>query len=142
MTAWRWPLLLLAVLAVATPARASTVLMFRTPSGNIGCVFESGLSAATAASIRCDIRTKLYPALRRPAGCDLDYGDSFEVGRTGRARPVCHGDTAIDPRSRVLGYGHTWQRSGLTCTSRMNGLTCSNRTGHGFFLSRLRWRIF
>jgi hypothetical protein len=130
------------VLAVAAPARASTVVMFRTPSGNIGCVFASGLSGTRAASIRCDIHTKRYQAPRRPASCDLDYGDSFEIGRIGRARPVCHGDTAIDPRSRVLGYGSTWQRSGLTCTSRTNGLTCSNRIGHGFFLSRQRWRIF
>ena len=142
MTAYRWPLLAVLVLAVAAPARASTVLMFRTPSGNIGCVFASGLTATTAASIRCDIRSKQYPAPRRPASCDLDYGDSFEVGRSGRARPVCHGDTAIDPRSRVLGYGKTWERSGLTCTSRTSGLTCSNRVGHGFFLSRQRWRVF
>src|SRR3954453_9091640 len=121
MTACRWPLLLLVALAVTAPAGASTVLMFRTPSGNIGCVFESGRSSGTASSIRCDIRSKQYRAPRRPASCDLDYGDSFEVGGTGRARPVCHGEPAIDLRSRVLGYGGTWQPSGVTCTSRMNG---------------------
>jgi hypothetical protein len=139
MIACRRPLLAVLVLAVASPASASTVLTFRTPSGNIGCLFASGPQAA---SIRCDIRSKLHPALRRPANCDLDYGDSLELGRTGRAQPVCHGDTAIDPHARVLAYGRTWERSGLTCTSRKDGLTCSNRSGHGFFLSRQRWRAF
>jgi hypothetical protein len=142
MTIWRWLMLGTLVLAVAAPAHASTVSMFRTPSGNIGCVYASGLPGAKVPSIRCDIRSRLHPAPRRPGNCRLDYGDSFEIGQTGRTRLVCHGDTAIDPRSRVLGYGRTWQRGGLTCTSRTDGLTCSNRTGHGFLISRQRWRVF
>jgi hypothetical protein len=137
---------LLAVMLAASfggaAASASTVISFRMPSGNIGCVFSAGLPVAAKPTIRCDIRSGLKPRPRPPAGCDLDYGDSVELSRTGRASLVCHGDTAIDPRARVLGYGHTWRRNGLSCTSRDVGLTCSNRSGHGFFLSRQRWRIF
>jgi hypothetical protein len=132
----------LSVAAAAPVALASTVLLFRTPSGNIGCVFSAGLAGAGAPTVRCDIRSRLRPEPRRPKRCRLDYGDSIEVSRTGRASLVCHGDTAIDPHSRVLAYGRTFRRDGVACTSRRTGLTCRNRSGHGFFLSRERWRRF
>jgi uncharacterized protein DUF6636 len=131
----RFAAILLVSLAVAPAARARTVVVgFRTPSGNIGCMFGSGFGGAP--SLRCDIRSGLKPLPPRPKGCDLDWGDSFELRTTGRASVTCHGDTAIDPRSRVLRYGSTWKRAGFKCTSRMVGLRCRNRSGHGFFLSR------
>lgn len=60
------------------------------------------------------------------------------MGLTGRPFVTCHGDTAIDPRSRVLRYGATWKKGGFVCTSKRAGLRCRNRGGHGFFLSRRR----
>jgi hypothetical protein len=43
----------------------------------------------------------------------------------------------------VLRYGATVRSgSGMACTSRRRGLTCSNRRHHGFFLSRQSQRIF
>ena len=131
-----------AALGVASARSASVVISFRTPTGNIGCVFSAGLTGSETPTVRCDIRSRLHPEPRRPKRCPLDYGDSVEVSRLGRAILVCHGDTAIDPRSRVLRYGHTWQRDGLSCTSRFDGLTCTNQSKHGFFLSRQSWRIF
>ena len=126
---------LLVVSAVlASSAAASVVIQFRTPSGNIGCAYSSGLGPGP--SLRCDIRTGLRPRPARPRNCDLDWGDSYELGPTGRATVVCHGDTAIDPRSRVLRYGSRWQRGAFTCVSKKTGLRCRNRSGHGFFLSR------
>ncbi len=129
-------------LLTALPASGSTIISFRTPTGNIGCVYSSGLTGAEKPTVRCDIRSRLQPEPRRPKRCPLDYGDSIEVSRLGRAILVCHGDTAIDPRARVLAYGQTWRRAGLFCTSRFDGLTCTNRSAHGFFISRQRWRIF
>ena len=127
--------------ARSAAASASVVIQFRTPTGNIGCVFSSGLTGAEQPTIRCDIRSRLRPEPQRPKRCPLDYGDSIAVSRLGPAILVCHGDTAIDPRSRVLQYGHTFRRAGLSCTSRFDGLTCTNRSGRGFFLSRQSWRI-
>jgi uncharacterized protein DUF6636 len=127
-----------ALVVVLTPsaAPASTVISFRTPSGNIGCVYASGLGPAP--SLRCDIRSGLRPRPPRPRGCDLDWGDSYDLGRTGRATVTCHGDTAILPRARVLRYGSSWTRSGFVCTSRVSGLRCRNASDHGFFLSKQR----
>jgi hypothetical protein len=122
-------------------AKQSGVGFFKTPSGNIGCVYASA-AAGIAASLRCDIRSGLKPKPGRPKGCDLDYGDSLEILKTGRTTVVCHGDTALDPRAAVLGYGKVWHRDGFTCSSKAVGLRCSNASGHGFFLSRERWFRF
>jgi hypothetical protein len=128
-------IVMLLLLSGTAPAAGSTVVAFRTPSGNIGCVYSSGLGSGP--SLRCDIRSGLKPKPRRPAGCvDLDWGDSYELGRTGRARVTCHGDTAILQNGRVLHYGATWSRGGFACSSRVSGFRCRNASGHGFFLSR------
>jgi hypothetical protein len=127
--------------AAAAPAKA-VIREFRTPSGNIGCVFSSGLDGAAAPTVRCDIRSRLRPAPKQPANCPLDYGDSVQVERSGHAILVCHGDTAIDPHARVLAYGHQFRRDGITCVSQTAGLTCTNASGHGYFLSRQSWRVF
>jgi hypothetical protein len=113
------------------------VEFFRTPSGNIGCIYNS-----SPQSLRCDIRTGLKPRPTRPASCDLDWGDSVSLGRTGRTKLVCHGDTVFGSDGRVMRYGTTWKRGPFTCTSRTIGLTCRNAAAHGFFLSRQRWRRF
>ncbi|MDQ2983832.1 MAG: hypothetical protein M3R70_07925 [Actinomycetota bacterium] len=121
----------------ASAAGSSVVISFRTPSGNIGCGYASGLGGPP--SLRCDIRSGLRPRPARPRGCvDLEWGDSFQMNRTGRAGVTCHGDTVIDPRARVLRYGSSWARDGFKCVSRTTGLRCRNRSGHGFFMSRAR----
>jgi hypothetical protein len=123
-----------AALALAGTAVADLAIPFRTPSGNIGCYYMS--SRSLQATLRCDIRSGLKPAPSKPKSCTLDWGDSYELAPTGRARFTCHGDSAIDPTSRILRYGTRWSRGGFTCTSRKAGLRCSNRSGHGFYLSR------
>jgi hypothetical protein len=60
-------------------------------------------------------------------------------GRSGVARP---GGNAASDFTSVLRYGHTWRWHGFRCSSRQTGLTCSNRSGHGFFLSRATQRLF
>ena len=80
-------------------------------------------------------------ALTSGAGL-LDWGFSLNMGRTSRARTTCAGDTALDPRARVLRYGSTWRQGPFSCTSRTAGLTCRNAAGHGWFMSRQRWRRF
>jgi hypothetical protein len=124
------------VFTVAGSAGASVVVSFRTPSGNIGCTFASGLGPSP--NLRCDIRSGLRPRPPRPRSCELDWGFGYSMGPTGRARVVCAGDTALVPRARVLRYGSRWSRAGFTCKSRAKGLRCANRSGHGFFLSRAR----
>ena len=129
-------LLVLAAGLTVTPAGGSVVRGFRTPSGNIGCIYDSSLGPAPY--LRCDIRSRLRPLPPRPARCDLDWGESYGMRSTGRVSITCHGDTAIDPRYPALRYGSTWRSGGFACDSQKAGLRCSNRSGHGFFLSKQR----
>ena len=123
-----------AALALGAPAQSPAFEFFRTPSGNIGCVY-----VARGRTLRCDILSGLRP---QPRGrCELDW-TGLTIASTGRARPQCAGDTAVDRRSPVVRYGRTWRRGGLTCLSTTSGLRCRNLSGRGFFLSRARWRIF
>lgn len=124
---------------LAAPASARDVIVvFRTPTGNIGCAYS--WFSGEPPYLRCDIRSGLVPRPPRPKGCDLDWGYGYELSATGRARTFCAGDTTLDPRARVLAYGARWSRGGFTCVSRTTGLTCRNRSGHGFLLSRVRSR--
>jgi hypothetical protein len=104
---------------------------FRTPSKNIYCGYGRPW-------LRCDISSGLKPKPQKPAGCDFDWGQTYLLSATGRVRLGCVSDSVFSPTSRVLPYGSRWSRGGITCLSKATGLWCSNRVGHGFFMSRQR----
>jgi hypothetical protein len=126
--------LTLLALALAAPAQA-VLVQFRTPTSNIGCVYSSE-PGRTGPYLRCDILSGLKPKPRRPNGCTVDWTFGFQMNRTGRARTVCAGDTAVNTHAKILRYGHKWTAGGFSCTSRRTGLRCRNRSGHGFSLRR------
>jgi hypothetical protein len=137
----RTPLFLvcaLVVLAVSAPAVSSTgFASFRLPSKRIGCMY--GALPGSTPSIRCDVLGDgLHP--RPKANCQGDWV-GLALGAKGRARPVCAGDTAVDPKSPILAYGKTWRRGPITCRSARDGLRCSSKAGHGFFLAREKWSV-
>ena len=128
------PLLTFAALAL-TGSSASLGVDFTTASRNIGCAGDSTF-------VRCDIRTTRAKPPPKPRSCKFDWGNAFELRQRGRARRLCYSDTVLGSR-RVLAYGKSVKLGRrITCTSRRSGLTCRNRDGHGFFLSRQRVRLF
>lgn len=130
----------LAALALPNLAAAEERESFRTPSGNIVCAYSD---EGNGASLRCDIRQMSNRPPPRPADCDTDWGDAFEVAAGARqAERICHGDAVAARPSRVLAYGETWRRSGFSCHSAPVGLTCRNDLGAGFELSRASQRLF
>jgi hypothetical protein len=92
--------------------------------------------------MRCDIGGGLRPLPPRPKSCDLDWGYGYEMSTFGKARTFCAGDTAHDPRAPILRYDLTWRKGPFTCVSQRIGLRCTNRSRHGFFLSRERSYTF
>jgi hypothetical protein len=126
------------LVALAVPAVSAGLgdpIDFTTPSRNIGCFGD-------ATFVRCDISQTRAKPPPKPRSCNFDWGNAFRLGQRGRARRICVSDSALGSR-HVLDYGRT-QRLGrrITCTSRRTGLTCRNRDGHGFLLSRARVRLF
>ena len=135
-------------LALGLPAAATARVTgaFKTPSGNIICGYDY---APGFSSIGCGIKSGLKPPIPPPAGGCIagDYSSKrISLNKTGRARPtVCAGDPGpflVEDRATVLGYGKTWMGRGVWCISMPAGLTCGNRSGHGFFMSRTRWRLY
>ncbi|MHB2168240.1 DUF6636 domain-containing protein [Alsobacter sp. R-9] len=130
---------LAAGLIAAAPASAqSSVNGFVMPSGNIYCLADDG----DGVFLRCDLKS-IARRPPRPRDCDLDYGTAFEVSDKDRpAARICHGDTVMDEGYPVLPYGASWTRFGFVCLSDMKGVTCRNRHGRGFFLSRATQTLF
>jgi hypothetical protein len=131
-----------------TPSKALRQGFLKTPSGNIQCDYSYG--GGTRGYVRCGVRSGLKPPEPRPAagcGTDAEYvGNRIVLQEHGRAQTEpCAGDAGPfgnPAAARVLRYGTTWTGGAMRCTSAVTGLTCRNRAGHGFFLSRERWRMF
>jgi hypothetical protein len=132
---------------LATPTGQASVRVasqyFETPSHNIACGWFAEGTKPSDTYLRCEIRSLLSPMPKRPPSCDVDWGYGMSIASTGGASVLCAGDTIRRQGSRsILAYGATWRRQGFVCTSAFVGLTCRNTSGHGFFLSRERWKRF
>ena len=121
-------------LAGGAAAGRSVFIPFQTPSKNIGCGFTDQPNF-----LRCDINSRLKP---EPASCEGEYGYAVGVKSTGRAYFLRVGDTVRVATARILTYGMSWRRAGISCSSTAAGLRCVNGGGHGFFLSRDRSYLF
>jgi hypothetical protein len=132
----------------ASAAGRSTVGFFQTPSHNIVCMYLFGGAAGSdEPAVDCGIKSGLKPPPRRITCTAGDPTSNFvDLGVTGRAvEPSCAGDPGPlvgEAGARVLAYGTTWRHGAVSCSSAVTGLTCRNRSGHGFFLSRAHSRRF
>jgi hypothetical protein len=102
---------------------------FQTPSHNIVCEADQNPNGSH----------ELHCVLFSASG--IRGQKTWSMKPTGRAN-VRNVVANIATEVPVLRYGRTWRWRGIACTSRRAGLTCRNRSGHGFFLSRARQRIF
>jgi hypothetical protein len=128
--------------AAAAPAKASkdVYYSFRMPSKNIFCAYVS--FSGEPRHLRCDIYSGIKPRPPKSSNPECRTGKSVGVNATGKASYLCVSDSVYNERARVLEYGTSWNRGGFSCRSRKAGLTCKNRSSHGFFLSRERSYLF
>jgi hypothetical protein len=137
----------LVALAVAAPALAVTTLPgFRSPSRNIRCF----RNAEPPGWLHCTIARSAYAArLTAYCGADpigVDWA-GFELGPTRKGNVACSGGVLYSPGSQrpsdtILAYGKTWRSGPFACTSRLSGITCRSRAGHGILVSRQSWRVW
>jgi uncharacterized protein DUF6636 len=126
-----------AAAGAATAAAASRA--FQSPSGNIACSIDDG------AFVRCEIKKRDWSPPPKPRTCQLDWGSGLVLSARGRPGILCAGDTIQPPPGhpyRVLPYGRSIRSGSITCASARTGVTCRNVRGHGFLLSRERYRFF
>jgi hypothetical protein len=138
--------LVLALAATGSAAAAKTPLPeIRSPSGNIRCLFVPGHPDV----LRCDIgRADYAKALQQRCitRATVDW-HGFELPAAGKGAVTCSGGILYSPDTQrptytTLPYGRSWSHGVFTCSSRMTGLTCRNRAGHGLFISRESWRAW
>jgi hypothetical protein len=123
----RLALAALVVLALPAGAYGSTFRQFRSPTGHIGCAFESG------------------GGLPRQVRCEWDGSNdiAYVLRPRGKTRVIKISDTVRDPHAKVLHYGRSLRFGRIKCTSRRTGMTCrSLRSGHGFTVSVQHQRRF
>jgi hypothetical protein len=138
-------LLVLGTGATASPSKAQAskdvYFEFRMPSNNIFCYY-SATTSPRSKTIRCDIMSNLKP---RPPSSGCTDGlrlKAAQVHPTGRASFPCVGDVVLNKSAYRLRYGKTLRRGGIACKSRKAGLRCTNKSRHGFFLSREHSYLF
>ncbi len=140
-------LLVVAVLVLATsaPALAADLPGFRSPSGNISCLFIPSGGGAPAALL-CKLAHADYAQAlqRRCKGLDW-HGFLLPAARKGAVN--CSGGILYNPTTQhpsyvTLAYGKTWRHKMFSCTVRLIGVNCSNPHGHGMFISRQTWRTW
>ena len=138
---------LLTTLFATSAGAASASSYFRTPSGNIVCGAFTG--PGYPALLECGVVSGLVPPPRRPgaSACrDDDFASSrIHLNATGRPYGFCSGDVGVLAEAGsapVLGYGKSLRAGPFSCASARTGLSCRNRSGHGFFLSRQAWHTF
>jgi hypothetical protein len=127
--------------ALAGPAFATAPLPgVRTSTHNITC-------AVTPLVLHCDIAQAAYRA-RLQQRCTapptrLDW-HGFELTHTGKGAVTCSGGVLVmgPVRYVTLRHGQTWRNGTYTCRSRLAGLTCTTRAGHGLSLSPASYRLF
>jgi len=129
---------LLALIGAGAASAQDRPIGFLTPSNNIACHFFADNGQGV---LRCDI-VNMEARPHRPADCERDYGQAFEMSAKGSANRICAGDTVMDPSLPVRAYGAVWQRTSLTCRSEQIGLTCFNAMQQGFSLARAEQKVF
>ena len=119
-------------------------LGFHMPSKQIHCLFVMSEGKTEPGGIACDINQSFVrrPVRPRPADCEYDWGQRFELGNDSDAGLECASDWVGSDDSPVLAYGTSMTRGNIKCSSEQTGLTCKNANGHGFFLSRQAQKLF
>ena len=130
---------------VFTPLAAETPVAFGSPSGRI---FRYTSDKAALICLMFDqnwSEAQLYSL--RPDGhgeCNLDQTPAFELPADGPPRlyKYCHGDVFWPAEHKfVLPYGYSLQNGEFSCLSEKSGMTCRNRSVHGFSMARAAYVI-
>jgi len=128
--------------SLASGSGAQVLPGFHSPTGNIQCYYNpKGLtSRGYSPALRCSLDQADYAA-KLQHRCEVGDWHGFTLTRTKMPLLYCAGGASGDrPVYVTLAYGAGWQRGPFSCTSRVTGVICRNRTGHGLFISRQTFR--
>jgi hypothetical protein len=140
---------ILVAAATASATSATRIPGFHSPTGNIKCLYIPGSRAPSTllcTIARADYAKTLQARCMSPNGAGVDW-HGFTLGSTRKGTVSCSGGILYNPQTQRpsyvnLPYGKIWRQGVFTCVSRISGVTCRNRTGHGLSISRQSWRAW
>ncbi|MFZ1286307.1 MAG: DUF6636 domain-containing protein [Candidatus Phosphoribacter sp.] len=147
----------------AIDATGHEITVFASPSGNIVCAGSVG-DAGASAEVRCDVMEHTWTLPPKPADCEFDWSHgtfldttamlscvsdaiagSDVVGADGtwwNGQPGSQVVTVSGRQSVALGYGSSMILGPITCTSREDGMHCTNsKTKAGFDINRAGYTL-
>ena len=132
--------------SVAIGNAATRLPGFRSPSGNIECLVLPRGRAILCTLGSADYARRLQARCMAPSGAGVDW-HGFMLAATGKGAINCSGGILYNPTTQrpsyvTLAYGKSWRQGVFTCWSRISGVTCRNRSGHGLTVSRQSWRVW
>lgn len=114
---------------------------FRAGNGRIYCGGDTTIPDL-AQGVSCLTQIKGKPVLPRPNDCELEWGGTFFLGKTGKVDMICHSDFPFNPQAPILKNGETVKGNGWQCTASGSGVTCINQDKHGFKISQEMQKLF
>jgi|RhiMetdeSRZDD1v2_1073273.scaffolds.fasta_scaffold11428_13 Family of unknown function (DUF6636) len=120
----------------ATAAGAKSSGFFKTQNGKIYCLWVT----SGRAQVVCGIRNgSLKPKPTNKCRVTDPTGGWLNINARGRARiQACSGDAgpfANPAQTKVLAPGRTWSGAGMSCKATASGMTCRNKSKHGFTMT-------
>lgn len=127
----------------ATDPIATHVQSFRTPSGRLACLYQTGYGPTL---LVCELRNVKGDLTGMPKVdgakitkfCKRDFasewGGAVQLKATGKPQVLCPSGVQVPQQHpKVLAYGTRWSRGQWVCLSREDALRCSQQSGkHGF----------
>ena len=132
--------ILLTTCTVPQTALAEPVFV-HTRANNIQCVYGDDPETV---SMMCSLTRRAGPLAKpKPADCDQLWGYSYFLEDQGEAKMLCLGKATENWRGNYkFDVGPNGTEANILCQATRNTLECTNRDGHGFYLSRKEQRVF
>jgi hypothetical protein len=129
--------------AASTASPESTII--RTgPSTSVHTKNEDVACIVNTEFARCDVTRPKWSPPPKPADCDGDWGTgAVSVNDKGSVEHGCVTDSARGTDSLVLAEGRGIEVGQFVCDATASGMKCTDtKSGHGFEVSRARYRFF
>ena len=154
----RWPLFLLLLVAAcqagtsakAVPTITRTIVhtnppipaptpiaggsyVFRLADDSVGCLIQPAYA-------QCDVSNPAWSAPAKPGDCFYTWGSQLEFAVGSAGSFYCGHPTSNLSATRILPAGQALLDGLVTCRASGGGVQCDGQ-GHGFFISRGRYRL-
>jgi hypothetical protein len=119
--------------AIPAPTLVGSPVVFRLADHSVGCLLQPAYA-------QCDVANPTWNAPAKPGDCFYTWGQQLEFALGTAGAFYCGHPTTNLSATRVLPAGQALMVGLVTCRASGGGVQCDGQ-GHGFFISRTRYRL-